>query len=412
MSCSCFLSLWGTTWEVDREGVLDALASAIDSATLVVMRVSDVKPDRPNGSEDTLLGLCVGAGTPPKTATTPLRQCAVCGGSLALASRLVAARCYDLAGVADIQHQVKECCRRGCRTRHGHNFYWNGGKKINSLHFAQARSVLFVTDKTCFSLRFLRYHAALQFRCGLTASAVAWSYNEAFQGSGDAKVVYTSKLRSLLGAALTYYAALQEFEVIEEDTKLVIGEEISQRALSKYSEHVHSVDFVPRDPTHVKELVGDGHEKVSMKCSTPPQKRSGKPKQVRRGKHRGKKAPPKAMTNGWFMLVHPSTMRIVGVTPQIEPENNAVVTASLEKILPYYPSCDGFIYDRQCRYAPTASAIASLSQIEHWCVDAFHAFKHKKGCKYCAKNRRSIKRRFKGVNGSAAERVFRWFRQY
>ena len=58
----------------------------------------------------------------PKTVITPLRKCAVCGiGSLARASRGIKARCIDLTGVSEITHQVKECCRRTCRTRHALN---------------------------------------------------------------------------------------------------------------------------------------------------------------------------------------------------------------------------------------------------------------------------------------------------
>ena len=133
-------------------------------------------------------------------------------------------------------------------------------------------------------------------------------------------------------------------------------------------------------------------------------KRSGRPSQKKKKKaKKGGKGKSPNMTNGWFMLVHPPTLRVLAVTSQHEPENNAVVTKSLKRVLPQYDECDGFMYDRQCRYAPTAKLNPKLEQIEHWAVDPFHGHKHTKKCKFCARNSRALKKRFKKTNGSACE---------
>ena len=36
------------------------------------------------------------------------------------------------------------------------------------------------------------------------------------------------------------------------------------------------------------------------------------------------------------------------------PENNQVVTESLESILPLYPNCNTYIMDRNCKFEPSA----------------------------------------------------------
>jgi hypothetical protein len=50
----------------------------------------------------------------PKQLVTPLRECAVCEGSLSITSdKPVKATCYDVGGAYDLEHVIKECCRMG-----------------------------------------------------------------------------------------------------------------------------------------------------------------------------------------------------------------------------------------------------------------------------------------------------------
>ena len=56
----------------------------------------------------------------PTWAMTTLETCA-CGGALSY-HHTVEAKCHDLIGTTDIQHILKQCCRRMCRKIYGHNF--------------------------------------------------------------------------------------------------------------------------------------------------------------------------------------------------------------------------------------------------------------------------------------------------
>ena len=63
-----------------------------------------------------------------------------------------------------------------------------------------------------------------------------------------------------------YYLALREFEPLGLQKKIVIGDEISEEALAAYDTHLHEKVFPPIQLESVKELVGDGHQKVMCKC--------------------------------------------------------------------------------------------------------------------------------------------------
>ena len=337
------------------------------------------------------------ADTVPKQVVSPLRKCAVCGGALfALDGEPIAAKCYDLAGVFDIEHIVKKCNRKFCCTRHHYNYYLLGKKKVNTLRFDQLR-VVFITAKTAFSMRFLRYQVNLQFRAAVSSRALQWTYFESVPGSHDDTLMVADRLRKMLSAAMLYYHLVQEMEQIGEHTQVLVpdpdhrGACLSAAVLRKYDEYVHQHVFPPKDIDSVREMIGDGHEKVRVRTNSQV---------APRAKH------------GWFMLVHPKTLRILSARPQQVHENNDVVTQSLKRTLPKYSKCNGFLLDRQCKYAPKNQYLPALSQLEYFGVDAFHAKGHSAGCKYCGKNNRRIKRRFHGVNGSACESVFAWFRIY
>jgi hypothetical protein len=204
-----------------------------------------------------------------------------------------------------------------------------------------------------------------------------------------------------------YYMALKEFEAIDKHRQIVIGDEISAVALAKYHEHLHKNVYPPPDPKLVTEIVGDGHEKVLVKCGVdnkPSNKRSGRPRDFK--KHSS------SYTNGWFMLIDPKSKRIVNVLEQVEPENNAIVTASLEGAIPMYMNCDTFIMDRNCRYEKTGRSNENLSQIKHYIIDLLHSYKHSKTCMCSPRNVAKYKKRVKHVNTSIAEQTFSWFRGY
>lgn len=117
------------------------------------------------------------------------------------------------------------------------------------------------------------------------------------------------------------------------------------------------------------EVAGDGHTKVHVKCGSTTQ-HQGRPW------NNGKSKP--SYVHGWFNLVNPKDLRVLGVTCMEKTENNPVVRKSLLKILSKYKNLDGFVMDRVRGVAPPVKTDQAFKQIKFWAVDHFHALKHKR----------------------------------
>ena len=203
-------------------------------------------------------------------------------------------------------------------------------------------------------------------------------------------------------AAIMSWVAVQELYPSQLHLSIKIGDEITPQALRAYQQHLHLKVFPPNRKSTVKELVADGHQNVHIKCANSRQ-HAGKPPSHGRIKPFG---------HGWFMLVHPRDLRILAFKSMSVPENNAILHDSLLEILPLYKNLDCAIMDRACGFLPTAQADKNLKQIKHWSIDGFHAKGHTKGCPCNPLHKRWLATRFKGVNSSACEQVFSWFRNY
>ena len=114
----------------------------------------------------------------------------------------------------------------------------------------------------------------------------------------------------------------------------------------------------------MRELAGDGHEKVIAKCRPPSSPAAD---------GAGASDPPskRKFGHGWFMIVHPGSQRILGLEPQTEPENNAVKIRRLGKMVHVYKRVDCFIHDNNCPLQPTAARLPSLRQIAFWPIVRF-----------------------------------------
>ena len=197
---------------------------------------------------------------------------------------------------------------------------------------------------------------------------------------------------------------------------IVIGDEVCETTLAKYSDHLHSHVFPPQCRDQVKELVGDGHEKVHTKkdCGVEqamPMK--GRRKKGTRSKGRRDRRKKSAVfDHGWFMLVDPKSKRILSVEKQIRSESNAVVLSSLRNVIHLYENCNAFVMDRNCKFKATGIADPKLKNIKYYIIDKWHAKKHCKKCKCSPENHQSLRRRLRGVNTSICEQTFSWFRGY
>lgn len=314
----------------------------------------------------------------------------------------------DLVGIYHARVQPKRC-QNGCQTQFGPNFYWKEGSKINTHGSADFldKGVLFVSNNRGFTLRYLKYHAALLFRGGISAAAVHWCFENTFRHECDNMEGYAKDIvcdfRKLHASAIMYFLTVQELEPLGRHLNIVIGEELTEASLDAYDRYLHKWVFPPSNPHLIKELCGDGHEKVLTKCSGAPMKRAGRPRTVHR---------VKSYTNGWFMLICPADGRIVGVNQMLHPENNNIVTETLTKILPEYPKADCFIYDRNCAYERSARANPLLKQLKYFAVDKWHGSHHTSACPCRPQSVRRLGRRVKGVNTAICEQTFSWFRTY
>ena len=331
-----------------------------------------------------------------KVYSTQLTKCP-CGHRSFSKGHDVAAVVYTLAGPCETTVRTMRCNAYGCRTTFGPNFLLDDGKKINTATLENDPDVLFVNNKLGFSLDYLKYHSALEFRGFLAARAIEAAYKSVFDHEHS-----EVRFRAMHADCVMYWLALQELSLIGCEKDIVIGDEISEAALRKYDDYVHKVAFPPKKRASVTELVGDGHSKVHIKCGETTT-HAGRPR---------KDGSLKPFGHGWFMLVNPQDQRILCVVAMDKPENNPVVQKSLEKVLPLYQKVNGFIMDRVCGFAPTHASKKSLSQIKYWSLDKFHAHRHKKTCVYNPLYVKRLSRRFAKTNTSACEQVFSWFRNY
>ena len=272
---------------------------------------------------------------------THLSEC-TCGGKLVPVHK-ISATLIDISGCYECSYTSQRCTSNDCKCTYAPNFLWDGNTKINTASPDDLTSgVLFITSKTAYTTRFLEYHSKLLYRGSLSASSQVKSFAEVL----DTNAMLGGEVRAQmnLGHALFYWLTLNEFYKINEHTNIVLEDEISDKQLRKYADFMHQKKFPPAERDKVLEIIGDGHEKVFMKCSDCTRS-SG------RGGGRGGKKPGYA--NGWFMIVDPATKKVLAMVPQLKPENNAIVTEALKRILSLYPKCNCFIYDRNCQYQKT-----------------------------------------------------------
>jgi len=340
------------------------------------------------------------------TFTTPLTRCAVCKGSLTKHHE-VSAVLVSFQGLREVTHQMMKCTDKKCRAQHGQNYVWVDKQKINTVGPTDIE-VLFINAKCAFDMKFLEYHEALQFRGFLSTRAIAWAAGDALF---DGEEIDHWRLRCedarFLRLAMLEFSDLDKAGGEKFLQQIALShdsncQEISDSALAAYDKWLHMKVFPPPKPQTVTTLAGDGHEKVLTKICAGDRAPMKSPKAPGGGR--------KPFLNGWFGVVSPKDGRILSMVQQFEPENNAVVTEALEKIIEIYPKANCFVMDRNCKYAPTVMSRKKLKVIKTWAIDKFHGKHHSATCKCSPYNHASIMRRLSGVNTSVCEQVWSWFR--
>ena len=386
-----------------------ALMEETDNITCFRLVEQDTSNSTPIGAEHTLSG----NGPRPtavnkKKFVTSRKSCVECGAPLA-PDKHIDARLYTLSGVESVHHVQMRCTRKSCRVYHHYNLYrWLDGRKINTCQ-AEDIECVFMSSKTGFSKDFLNYHAALQFRGCVSNNAIAWAQEETlWNGEND----HYRWSREYAAAAL-YYSVIQAAEDMWskeaphiQDRKLQalnIEDPLADDLVHEYSAWWHSHHLSAAERNRITEIVMDGHEKVSTKCSTTPPARVGRPRKDGRIKQRH---------NGWFMSMDPGSGLVIAVSEMTDPENNEVMFQVLQKTLLHAPNADCVIYDRICRCMAFVRKHKELKRVKSWCVDRFHARGHSSTCECSPLNVKRLDTRLKGVNTSIAEQTFAWFRGY
>ena len=102
----------------------------------------------------------------------------------------------------------------------------------------------------------------------------------------------------------------------------------------------------------------------------------------------------------------------IGCHPVAQPENNAVVTESLAKVLPHHPRINLLVMDRVCGYRPSAEQNPLLRQLKYYSVDWLHAKGHTDACECNPYFVGRLSRRLGKMNTSVCKQTFSWFRKY
>ncbi|CAE7371257.1 unnamed protein product, partial [Symbiodinium necroappetens] len=126
--------------------------------------------------------------------------------------------------------------------------------------------------------------------------------------------------------------------------------------VDKYSQWWHSHHLSNFERRSIKEIVMDGHEKISTKCSTTPPSHAGRPR---------KDAHAKQRYNGWFMSMDPKSGLILAVREMMNPEDQKVMLEVLQQSLAVAPTADCIVYDRICRCMKTIKKHQETKQDTH-----------------------------------------------
>ena len=267
---------------------------------------------------------------------------------------------------------------------------------------------VFVNSKLGFSRQFLDYHNALQFRGGLSHNAIMFAQCEVIWEKYDQHARWHIEYAN----AQLYYQVLKEATQMwtsppgqQQLLKILVEQPLGNNFLDFYRDWWHRKQFSLGEWRAVREVVIDGHEKVSVsaKCQGPPPAHVGRPR---------KEGAKKQRQNGWFMAMDPCSGLVLSVDDMEEPENNAVAKKVLGKVMAKATNLDCVIYDKMCVCMKSFASDKEFKQVKYWPVDRFHAKAHSSSCPCSPVHIRRLDLRLRSVNSSIAEQTFSWFRGY
>ena len=117
-----------------------------------------------------------GAGVLSKNVYSTHVKACHCGHRSLSKARDIKAMVLTLAGPCETTARTMRCNEDACRTTFGPNFFIEHGKKINTAAPQDVHDVLFLNSKLGFSVDYLKFHAALEFRAYVPARAAESVY--------------------------------------------------------------------------------------------------------------------------------------------------------------------------------------------------------------------------------------------
>ena len=212
--------------------------------------------------------------------------------------RPIKARLYGLDGCTTIQHMPKRCRSMDCRCYHHYNYRWEQGQKFNILTEAPSLDdVVFINSKTAFTMKFVKYHGALQFRAGLSVRAIAWAQEEVLWDDNEharwrLEFASAQLYVCVLQEAADMWASLRSKDRIAKFVAIDLEDPLGNGFLDAHGSWWASSHLSRSERRAIQEVVIDGNEKIATKCSTLAPAHAGRPRKDGKVKQRN---------NGWFM---------------------------------------------------------------------------------------------------------------
>ncbi|CAE7341852.1 unnamed protein product, partial [Symbiodinium sp. CCMP2456] len=280
---------------------------------------------------------------------------------------------------------------------------------INSSRASDLEYV-FVNPKTVFTRSFLDYHGMLQFRGHISVHAINFAQKEVMwkDDNEHARWQLEYSIAQLDLNVLQVSDIMMWCDFSDKDTEnrcmsICLEKPLADDFVQEYHKWFQFNVITAKEAKSMYEIVIDGHEKVSSRCSTATPAHGGRPR---------KDGTVKKRTNGWFLAVHPESGLIVGVQEMIHPENNDLAVGMLQDAAELLPALDCIIYDRMCCALQAVRKSDMLQDVKYFCVDKFHAHGHGTNCPCSPLVHKKLDKRLRDVNTSVAEQTFASFRNY
>ena len=223
---------------------------------------------------------------------------------------------------------AKDVAKKTCIVRFCYNYAQCGQSKLNAL-MPEDEEYIFITTQTGFSVKFLQYHDALQFRGFLSNMAIHWAQDEVMELSPDhqrSRYAQSYASARLLWNAMTEFSAMwfreTQQSLVQKIQSIDIEDPVKESLMVNYQAWWQTSVMTKKERDRLTVVAMDGYEKIATKCAGEPPSKGGRPRKDGQIRH---------FNNGWF--ISPDTGLILLIVEMRNPEDNAIALFCLEKIV-------------------------------------------------------------------------------